>query len=270
MPFYKTNTCEETAQVTLETAGPKTFRIKEPFWYQYPEGFSKTYRNGDVGVEISAHEGETTTDLASVPSFLQGVLASYGPHLLPALLHDQRCEEIRAKKRKGEKGLFLKRSTADYEFRKALADVGVGPVRRRVFWAGVALGKYFSYGPHRCLLLLLHLSIGIAALAGLALTAFGVHWLGLDTLWFGVLGFALVVSAFWGRDWSLPMIGILAGPLLISVILFTYAVMFVVFFWDGARQTPAAIRKARAWIKKLWEGAARKVRGTSGPATEAA
>lgn len=271
MPFYKSAQSREPVQVTLETAGHKTFRIKEPFWYEYPEDFSKTYRNGDAGVEIKAHQGEATTDLASVPSFLWGVLASYGPQLLPALLHDQRCEEIRVEKRTGRNGLFLERSTADYEFRKALADVGVGPVRRRVFWAGVALGKYFSYGPHRCVLLLLHLSIGIAALVGLALTAFGVHWLGRNATWFLiVLGIALIASAVWVRDWSLPVVGILAGPLLISVILFTYAVMFVVFFWDGARQTPATIRKARAGIRKLWKAAGRKLRGVPAPAAKAA
>lgn len=264
MPFYRDHKCKDPAQVVLRTAGHKTFQITSSFWYQYPEGFSKKYRNGGTGVEVRTHRGKATTDLASVPSFLWGVLASYGPQLLPALLHDQRCEDIREAKLQGQHGLFRMRSKADYEFRKALADVGVGRVRRRVFWAGVAAGKYAGYGRFRCALLALHIGTGIGALCGLVLSRFGVHWFDWDTRDFGiVLALALIASAGWWRDWSLPVVAILAGPLLAAVVVFTYAVMFVVFFTDGVEQAPATIRK-------IWQAAARKLRGTPAPAAEAA
>lgn len=262
MPFYNNDKCEEPAQVTLKTAGHKTFQITSSFWYQYPDGFTTKYRDGATGVQIRAHEGKSTTDLASVPSFLWGVLASYGPQLLPSLLHDQRCEDVRAAKARGEDGLFQMRSRADYEFRKALADVKVGRVRRRVFWTGVAMAKYLGYGRIRAVPLAAHIGVGVAALTGLVSSMFGTHWFGWETGDFGiVLGLTLIASVAWWRDWSLPIVAILAGPLLGAVIVFTYCVMFVVFFADGVVQTPAA-------IKKIWKAAIRTLRGTAAPITE--
>jgi hypothetical protein len=133
-----------------------------------------------------------------------------------------------------------------------------------VFWAGVAAQKYAAYGRLRCALLGLHIGVGISALVGLVLSVFGRHWLGLDAREFGiVLGLALIASVGWWRDWSLPVVAILAGPLLAAVTVFTYVVVIVVFFTDGVEQAPATIRK-------IWNAAARKLKGTSGPAAEAA
>lgn len=265
MPFYSNEECTEPAQVTLRTAGHKTFQVTSSFWYRFPEGFAKKYLPDSRAVEVLEHKGKDTTDLASVPSFLWGVLASYGPQLLPALLHDQRCEDVRKAKKRGRRGLFLMRSKADYEFRKALADVGVGRVRRRVFWAGVALGKYAHYGRVRGLLLLApHLAIGMAAMTGVVLSLFGVDWFGWDTRDLGiVLGAAVIASAAWWRDWSLPVVAILAGLLLAALIVFTYAVMAVVFFTDGVEQAPATIRK-------VWTAVAAKLTARKAPAVEPA
>ncbi|MFD4669992.1 DUF1353 domain-containing protein [Lentzea sp. NPDC058450] len=233
MPFFKEENSVEAADVVLKVVGDKTFRLTKPFWYTYCKDVNKRYRYEGDGVQINAHVDPATTDLASVPTFLWGVLASYGRQLLPALLHDQRCEDVR-------KALkccrFRMRSQADHEFHRALRDVGVGRMRRRVFWVGVALGKYWAYGRARCLLLLLpHVLIGLAGLAGLVASLLGFHWFGVEAREFGlVLGASLAASVFWWRDWRLPVVAILAGSLLIPVMIFTYGAACIVFFTDGA------------------------------------
>ncbi|GGM75184.1 hypothetical protein GCM10011609_08910 [Lentzea pudingi] len=264
MPFFSSKQCTEPAQAALKVLGDKTFQITSSFWYRIPAGFTKKYLPDSPLIEVRAHQGKATTDLASVPSFLWGVLASYGPHLMPALLHDQRCEDVRIAKKAGEGNPFLLRSKADYEFRKALAEAGVGRVRRRVFWAGVAFGKYLSYGRGRGLLLAPHVVIGMAAQVGLLLSLFGVRWMDREPRDFAVvLGLALLASAAWWRDWSLPFVAILAGPLLVSLIVFTYVVTIIVFFTDGAEQAPATIRK-------LWTALAAKLTARKAPAVEPA
>ncbi|MGW6441674.1 DUF1353 domain-containing protein [Lentzea sp. NPDC055074] len=253
MPFFSSRQCTEPAQVVLKAVGDKTFQITSAFWYRIPAGFTKKYLPDSPLIEVRAHQGKATTDLASVPSFLWGVLASYGPHLMPALLHDQRCEDVRLAKEAGEGDLFLLRGKADYEFRKALAESGVGRVRRRVFWAGVAFGKYLAYGRLRGLLLLApHVGIGIAAQVGLVLSLAGHGWLGLERRDFAlVLALSLLASAAWWRDWSLPFTAILIGPLLVSLIVVTYVVTSIIFITDGAEKAPATIRR-------IWKALARR------------
>lgn len=79
------------------------------------------------------------TDLATVPSFLWGVVASYGRQTLPAILHDMLCyasalpEQPPAYRRNA-------RRLADALFRTTLADSGSGVVRRWIMWTGVRLG----------------------------------------------------------------------------------------------------------------------------------
>lgn len=109
-------------------------------------------------------------------------------------------------------------------------------MRRRVFWVGVALGKYLAHGRARgALLLLPHIVIGMGALVGMVASMLGWHWFGWKTRQFAiVLGASLVASVFWWRDWRLPVVAILAGPLLIAAMLVSYGAESMVFITDGA------------------------------------
>lgn len=98
--------------------------------------------------------GGMTTDLATVPSFLWGVVASYGRQTLPAILHDMLCY---ASQLPGQPAAYRRRSRreADTLFRETLRDSGSGVVRRWVMWAGVRLGGRMLVAAALALLLVL-------------------------------------------------------------------------------------------------------------------
>jgi hypothetical protein len=120
--------------VVLLAVGPSKFRLLTRLMYKDRTGHPYPVPP-DTGVE--------TTDLASVPWPLWGVLAPYGHQLRPALLHDHLCDLANAMSEGGTEA----RRTADFMFREALGSVGVPIVRRNVFWAGVSFGRYRSFRP---------------------------------------------------------------------------------------------------------------------------
>ena len=81
---------------------------------------------------------EMKTDLASVPSFLWGVVASYGRQTLPALLHDMLCY---AAAQPDQPAAYRRRARrqADDLFRTTLRASGSGFVRRWLMWTAVRL-----------------------------------------------------------------------------------------------------------------------------------
>lgn len=81
---------------------------------------------------------EEPTDLASVPSVMWGIVASYGDHTMPALLHDTLCTKADEAQPRS-KGRRLRRE-ADQLFRTMLKiDAGVGIGTRWLMWAAVRL-----------------------------------------------------------------------------------------------------------------------------------
>jgi hypothetical protein len=90
----------------------------------------------------------TSTDLASIPPFLWGLIASYGRHTMPAILHDVRCDASKAAAGQGGRAhtAYLRRR-ADHQFRdtlKAHADQGV--VTRYIMWCAVRLFGFTPLG----------------------------------------------------------------------------------------------------------------------------
>lgn len=83
-----------------------------------------------------AHPVGRSTDLASVPPWLWGVIASFGRHTFAALLHDHLCEAASeaSPPRAGE----LRRD-ADRLFRIGMLDLKVPAPRAWVMWAAVRL-----------------------------------------------------------------------------------------------------------------------------------
>jgi hypothetical protein len=91
---------------------------------------------------------DTSTDLASIPPFLWGLIASYGRHTMPAILHDVRCDASKAAAAAGGRAhtAYLRRR-ADQQFRhtlKAHADQGV--VTRYIMWCAVRLFGFMPLG----------------------------------------------------------------------------------------------------------------------------
>lgn len=112
-----------------------TWRMLDDLGYELPD--SVPDRPGrDRFVVARRHGDGDATDLASVPPWLWGVIASYGRHTLAALLHDDLCEQARAA---GPPSSARMRREADHLFRVAMADLEVPAIRRWVMWAAVRL-----------------------------------------------------------------------------------------------------------------------------------
>jgi hypothetical protein len=159
MPFVHEDGSEVTS-VALLQRDARRFQLVRGFWYVDP-GTGRRY-------EIPAHDtsrppgadGENSTDLASVPMFLWGLVPSYGLQTRAALLHDvlaQRAGEIG-----GVAGWELRRE-ADRLFRVALIESEVPLLRALIMWCAVSMGRYThaGFGTWRAILGTLQLAVGV-------------------------------------------------------------------------------------------------------------
>ncbi|MGY1815294.1 DUF1353 domain-containing protein [Blastococcus sp. SYSU D00820] len=172
MPFLQQDPdggWRETREVDLRQLAPvpvrfwarTEFRVLTGFRYAYPGRPPARVRPPDAALEVRAGD---TTDLASVPPFLWGVLSSYGSHTMPALLHDRLC----AVAERQELGGPALRRWADALFRRMLRDEArAGIATRWAMWSGIRL---FSFPP-----------LGVVALAWAA----AVHGWWAWTAWAG-------------------------------------------------------------------------------------
>ena len=106
--------------VELEQVDRKRFRLLRGFSYRDPDGEGHDITPAGVGL----------TDLASVPSILWWFVASYGRHTRAALVHDQLIDQT-------------ERHDADWVFRRALGDSGIGWARRWLAWTAVSFETTF-------------------------------------------------------------------------------------------------------------------------------
>ena len=132
--------------VQLRSVSSWDFELRTPFAY-HP-------KNGPA-IEVPTHPNEfaTSTDLASVPPLLWGLLPSYGRQLRAALLHDRLCDVLNKEPDAGK--AYQGRRVADDMFLEALRDPGdggyedkmnrVGWFRSQLFWTGVAYGRYWTF-----------------------------------------------------------------------------------------------------------------------------
>ncbi|NQX26764.1 DUF1353 domain-containing protein [Microbacteriaceae bacterium VKM Ac-2854] len=92
-------------------------------------------------------------DLASVPSFLWGLLAPFGRQTAPALMHDHLRRRLAAAPPTRRAALARQ---ADRLFRSALLDSGVSIPRAWLMWAGVSLTRDEDIAPTASRLRVLH------------------------------------------------------------------------------------------------------------------
>ena len=121
-------------------AAATTFRCEDHFgWADQP---------GQTPDALSVVPAQKVTDLASIPSFLWGIVPSYGRHTMCAVLHDVRCDQAAAARRAGHRQLAARRRRlADNEFRTTLrAHAQLGPFTRWIMWCAVRLFGYLPLG----------------------------------------------------------------------------------------------------------------------------
>ena len=178
------------------------------------------------GVEFAAPAG-MTTDLATIPSPLWGLLAAYGHQARAAVIHDHTCDLAKAMPADQHQAAYDLRRQVDYAFREALEQTQVSRLRAWLLWGGVSIGRYFGYRRLRGVLMLLGFVGWWAAtvLAILGATALGkAPWPVAAAV---LVGSAVLLILAGRSDWNLMAFGLAAFPL-IAVVLVVYALDLVV------------------------------------------
>lgn len=214
----------------------RLFQLEQAFAWIDPRDGSRT--------EIPAHDvarpatdPHNATDLASVPTFLWGLVASYGHQTLPAILHDalsDRADEAPPAQQ------FAVRRAADDAFRVALRESGVTTLRATTMWAAVSIQRYLRFRLPLGILLVAQVALG--SLAVIAAVVLGI--LGHPLLL--LLGLApAVLALLWGRTAPLVItgsyLGALYSPLIVSAAVSSvieYLIALVVFLVSGLRGAP--------------------------------
>lgn len=195
----------------------REFQVTAPFAYRDP-------RDGSV-VAVPAHDTTrppaegNSTDFASVPPFLWGLIANYGPQTLPAILHDAMVEDAR---RAPVDERLPRRRVADDLFRVALVDNGIHLLRARVMWAAVGLESRLRHGGALGWLLVAQVAVGalwLITATVLAIVGAG----GVGAWWLVTLAAPALLAAPWGSSSGLVIaaayLGALYAPLVLGAFL---------------------------------------------------
>lgn len=184
IPYVK-EFSDKDADVVLRQLDPTTFVQAESFRYKgvlYPAG--------------------SLTDLASVPANLTWLVARYGRHTLPAIVHDRKIDDDTPPE---------VREMADTEFRDGMSSMVVPFVRRWFMWAAVTLGTTLKRSPIWKVFSIAWI-LGYICLAGFVAQAVLSNLLTwnwqrttLQTIAL-VLGSPLLLSFIWGKRYRFGLI----------------------------------------------------------------
>lgn len=154
---------------------------------------------------------------------------------------------------------YQDRRVADDLFLEAMRDTGdgspedmmkrVGWFRSQLFWTGVSYGRYWKFRKLLAVLLTGHVLVGVLAV-DLIFRWPPLSWLVDRLAWSWaqdnrtlvlIWVVALALSFTWGRDWKVPFIGLLVGPLIVPVLLLTFVaqIVFGLLDWVLHRIRPA-------------------------------
>ena len=234
MPFIdSTGAPLDGVHLLYRPATVRLFQLEQGFAWIDPRDGSRT--------DIPAHDvarpptdPHNSTDLASVPAFLWGLVASYGHQTLPAILHDalsDRADEAPLAQQ------FAVRRAADDAFRIALRESGVTALRATTMWTVVAIQGWTRFRTPLGVLMAIQVVLGIlAVIAAIVIGALG-HPLLL------LIGLApAVLALLWGRTAPLVIagsyLGALYSPLIVGAALASaveYLIALVGFLAGGRR-----------------------------------
>lgn len=233
----------------LGRIGSKSFRVRRQFGYRDP-AYEEPF--------ICPHDvGEFKTDLASIPFFFSWVVPLQGLHFPAIVLHDALVHHSGSPENLGP---VVERDEADRIMRDAMAQLGVGFVRRWLAWTGALLATAFSsMEPRWWWRSLSVLTFGLIAVLG-ALSTLDlldvvdlVPWMGdqrLQRELFWGAAFAVVIPAglavFWGRCWRLPIIGGIGLALLFHV---TAAMLLLHLLYRGLEWLTRSRTRSRADVE---------------------
>jgi hypothetical protein len=188
------------AHLQLEPLDSHEFRVVRGFKYRSPEPGEPTYVVGDPG---RGRPGEST-DLASVPFFLQWFIRSYGRHTLAAVLHDH-LWRLQRDVRPLDNVAF-KRS--NHVFRVAMDELEVPLLRRWLMWAAVSLAWLWK----REAAWKIRVVAWVAAVVGLDILTACVLVNGVGTP--ATVLAAVFLVAWLALLWPHPLVAAIGGPAL--------------------------------------------------------
>lgn len=212
MPFFDEHG-QPLERIYLLQRAPRHFQLLKPI------SFLEAGRPESERVPIPAHNpdepavGDNQTDLASVPTFLWGLIASYGRQTSSALLHDRLSDQARH----GDPTTRIaRRRSADRLFRIALIESSISATRSWIMWAAVAIQKFWEFRRWQAILMTVHAAVGVLLLYAIVAMASGLGGTVFPFSWWMLALVALpaVSSVVWGRDAPAYVVVTYAGALL--------------------------------------------------------
>ncbi len=242
MPFFNEQG-EPLDRIFLLQRSPRHFQLLRPI------SFLEAGRPESQRIVVPAHDpelpavGDNQTDLASVPPFLWGLIASYGRQTAAALLHDHLSDEARH----GDPATRIdRRRVADRLFGVALLESGISILRMLVMRSFVSVQKYVEFRRWQGYTMIAHAALAIAFV-------------------YAVIG---AVSGLWATPmssspWSLLLVLL---PTVTTMLWWRDAVTMIVIVYMGAIFAPFILIAAVAeFLLLLVEGAVWLLAGRRGP-----
>lgn len=224
MPFLTENGSPLDRVQLLYRLG-RDFQLTEGFGWLDP-------RDGTTIIPVPAHDTTkppgvgNSTDFASVPPFLWGLIASYGKQTLPAILHDHLAYQAIIAPTEDRLGM---RRTADEIFRIALIDSGVHLLRARAMWAAVGIERYARHAGALGILLITQFVLGVVTIV-----AGSILGISLGPIWFLLIVAPAVAAVPWWRNADLMIVLSYAGALYAPLV-------FAAFVGSRLEQALAAV-----------------------------
>jgi len=151
---------------------------------------------------VPAHEASANpaskdrTDLASVPPFLQGFIASYGRQSAPAILHDHQRQVTN---QLGTADALTQAEEDDRVFRVALRQQKVPLLRAWLMWAFVSVERYWLYARRWAAVLIAHAVLATVLIVAAVVLASSSPW------WLLLLAAPAALALLWGRRYPLVL-----------------------------------------------------------------
>jgi len=231
MPFFDEQG-EPLDRISLLQRSPRHFQLLRPI------SFLEAGRPESQRIVVPAHDpalpavGDNQTDLASVPPFLWGLVASYGRQTAAALLHDHLSDEARH----GDPATRIpRRREADRLFGVALLDSGISILRTLIMRSFVSVQKYVEFRRWQAYAMIAHAALAVAAIYAVIGAVVGVWttFLGSSPWVLLLVLLPAVTTVVWWRDAITMLVVVYAGAVFAPFILTAFIAQFLLVLVEG-------------------------------------